>query len=1246
MNTLRYKTWISNAMGVALLMLMCLPLAGCHDDALYTSVDDEDSDYVTMELTICLPEAPAGSSRYSSPANGLDEGTFDERKIDPDYCYLLVYNEDKEITDVINVNNSEYTDGLEGDNGSLRRTVKLKFAKSDKQIYIRMLAPMNNRKDSKNYTYQTSSYKVIASGLSIYGTDVTGNTFYGNYSETPDTKLKESLVGIKDDNLDCWYELGGENWFEMTTSYYNNYYNNGRSWYPSNDNGYIPMQSVLQGPYSLRRSSNVSLNLYRCMSKVVFKSNCDFKISKIYTYNFRKVGNYFSQQTCYNDISRQFETAQPITNWFAVEGGYDPKGEYLENQNPAVDGWLDGEASIDKDGDISVYLPEIPTKYIVENNLYESPSTRKDITHFWVFGTYGDDTEELGSPVYLSTDGTKESLEGTGNGSPLDLVRNHIYVFGINKVTVTDDNYAYLEVQDYTPDQYMRGINRQYTLEVDCSSFNFDGLVVYPNDLNISTDGTAWQLEIPTDEAGSGFDGSDPWLTVEETYHTYDSGTVSILPNAFVNIDSDDEQTRQGWFYITAGDIRKKIVVNQKFAETANSYIIGRPGTYLLKTDVRGNGRTTGWGDDSGSTLVNLDYNLSANIEGVHDVQIIWETSQGLITIPDPEAINTTTGCIAYQVNSVVDQWGYSVFYPGHGGNALLGAFDASGNLLWSWHIWVVGDYSNGVTTERWVTGVDMMDRYLGAYSSEPGVRAYGLLYQWGRKDPFPAPDYEGDEPEFYKVPKQRYYNYTVHGRTYNWYDWADNTYSAGQSETPVNAIAHPTTLMASGFLNATDNDAVRKALWGTSSSSVDVPDAGVKTMWDPCPVGYRMPSVHSYLFGPYPEDPNLYEDYYHQNNVFVPCDEGFPLWGYNGAQSGAWAGLLWFTVGLYQPLAPFYGFWINYNTHKASGTFPFLNSNFTSPTIGGMTFFQLNGIYDGTLKHFGACGNFTTFSKYTADEDATEVGPDILVNSKSVYSKASSIHVNSFVWLNAPAQANTNRPAALFMHGQEGLYYPTKGNVNGEEIDLTQKSYSLTASHFDMYYLDESGEDATIHKDFTGHFIPWIWEDDGSTEGRWVYLDGSNRIPVDNPSVWSYQSGINSCRDLHKMNENRWSESSSDQVTDLLAHPNWAGAIRPVADKDHVKEDEIVIDRDEVTLYDGNNYAITVNIDSPSSWQVTDPGARWLKIVPDRGNAGISSMTISYDSTYANYVTDTTVTVKIKFAYGTEKTITVTLTL
>ncbi|ROI08073.1 T9SS C-terminal target domain-containing protein [Chryseobacterium sp. H3056] len=82
-------------------------------------------------------------------------------------------------------------------------------------------------------------------------------------------------------------------------------------------------------------------------------------------------------------------------------------------------------------------------------------------------------------------------------------------------------------------------------------------------------------------------------------------------------------------------------------------------------------------------------------------------------------------------------------------GNAVI-AFKVNGTIYWSWHIWVTDNPENGVTyTQGFETDikgnpvtVQYMDRNLGAASSsflgDQWQKSGGLMYQWGRKDPFP----------------------------------------------------------------------------------------------------------------------------------------------------------------------------------------------------------------------------------------------------------------------------------------------------------------------------------------------------------------------------------------------------------------------------------------------------------------------------------------------------------------------------
>ncbi len=124
----------------------------------------------------------------------------------------------------------------------------------------------------------------------------------------------------------------------------------------------------------------------------------------------------------------------------------------------------------------------------------------------------------------------------------------------------------------------------------------------------------------------------------------------------------------------------------------------------------------------------------------------------------------------------------------GMNGNVVVGIKKQGGNaILWSWHLWITdydpdkyvvpegGKYIYGVdngyihryksgtpvTPGIWETDATqskvgyangfIMDRNLGALgSNETGYRAYGLFYQWGRKDPFAVIDANGNGNRFY----------------------------------------------------------------------------------------------------------------------------------------------------------------------------------------------------------------------------------------------------------------------------------------------------------------------------------------------------------------------------------------------------------------------------------------------------------------------------------------------------------------
>lgn len=105
-------------------------------------------------------------------------------------------------------------------------------------------------------------------------------------------------------------------------------------------------------------------------------------------------------------------------------------------------------------------------------------------------------------------------------------------------------------------------------------------------------------------------------------------------------------------------------------------------------------------------------------------------------------------------------------------GNALIAAYNKNGDIIWSWHIWVTenepGNVSSAVvySTYAWnnsrifttirVPGYAIMPCNLGALKYEPDnvdnldPDTHGMLYQWGRKDPFPpSQSQEGNKVDY-----------------------------------------------------------------------------------------------------------------------------------------------------------------------------------------------------------------------------------------------------------------------------------------------------------------------------------------------------------------------------------------------------------------------------------------------------------------------------------------------------------------
>lgn len=224
----------------------------------------------------------------------------------------------------------------------------------------------------------------------------------------------------------------------------------------------------------------------------------------------------------------------------------------------------------------------------------------------------------------------------------------------------------------------------------------------------------------------------------------------------------------------------------------------------------------------------NAHYTFDATVKGNGDgkivpdrVSVVWQTQRNMIqylTLQGDKASFYVAGTTDDE--TVVKS-----------GNALIGAFDAANNLLWSWHVWV-SDFDPEQEAVLW-NGYTVMDRHLGALavtteSNDDILKGYGMYYQWGRKDPFWG-------PAFYNASK---------GTSATVYDGESNSVymkmiPSSEGGTYAYTNANPTHFITSankneGWCSEMTNDVKG---WNGSSKSEN----------DPCPAGWRVAPTEAF---------------------------------------------------------------------------------------------------------------------------------------------------------------------------------------------------------------------------------------------------------------------------------------------------------------------------------------------------------------------------------------------------------------
>lgn len=226
-------------------------------------------------------------------------------------------------------------------------------------------------------------------------------------------------------------------------------------------------------------------------------------------------------------------------------------------------------------------------------------------------------------------------------------------------------------------------------------------------------------------------------------------------------------------------------------------------------------------------------------ISGIESVKILW---QSINTPIENVSYSKEDGTVTFFIDCAKDDDGEDLFENEQRvapeGNSVLAAYDAAGNILWSWHIWVVKSVDNPLSDHStYSNGVTFMNKNLGAFANHNGnsedtdliYRSYGLYYQWGRKDPFPRP-----------------FSYTCSGgndeRIYNASGSSTYTTIEESSATVGNveyATKNPMVYITNAASVGENGNGVGD--WMSTSNNNLWSDTE-KSAYDPCPYGWRVP--------------------------------------------------------------------------------------------------------------------------------------------------------------------------------------------------------------------------------------------------------------------------------------------------------------------------------------------------------------------------------------------------------------------
>ena len=420
--------------------------------------------------------------------------------------------------------------------------------------------------------------------------------------------------------------------------------------------------------------------------------------------------------------------------------------------------------------------------------------------------------------------------------------------------------------------------------------------------------GVGWTTRFSTDNGATWSSTKPSWLTEFTTTDANGSVTAkSYTATTNANTDTTPNEWRGGTtvgsnnskanalnlsLYDVKGNRLPNANNNPDVAESANCYVVSKPGWYKIPCVYGNSMKNGGWNRSAFQNSNTEAYSLNTFIR--HDdrpitdpwivqnvgadnkkfvisgATLLWQDVQNLVTD------------VQYDPNFIYFQVPASNIKQG---NAVVGAI-VNGAIAWSWHIWVM-DTGSLTTTQVYSHAdnpsvenpVEVLDVNLGWYDAatlnvprtvqvrvtqndsgqwedffitQVSDHSFGgcVYYQWGRKDPMLGFDeYFEEKPQYY--PNEAHKFKTGAGLT---------SYGGTTGPTLGTSIQNPNVFYTGYYWSRTRYD----NLWNANAKyNRDV--KVVKTVYDPCPVGFKVPNMKAFTgFGKtsntttYNDEPNI----------------------------------------------------------------------------------------------------------------------------------------------------------------------------------------------------------------------------------------------------------------------------------------------------------------------------------------------------------------------------------------------------